>query len=100
MVLEEKTKQKPHIFSKETKKKGKFPFLASEIMGNCACPLSFHGENSHEIWIFFATQLVIISNSYHNSFLDILKRSCYIVIRFDDQIFLSVYFRYWEALEC
>ena len=54
MVLEEETKQKPDIFSEETKRKGKFPFLISEIIGNCALPLSFHGEKSYEISIFFA----------------------------------------------
>ena len=54
MVLEEETKRKPDIFSEETKRKGKFPFLISEIIGNCALPLRFHGENSHEISIFFA----------------------------------------------
>ena len=39
---------------KKTKRKGKVPFVTAEIIGNWAFPLSFHGENSHEILIFFA----------------------------------------------
>ena len=54
MVLEGETWQQLEIFSKEIKRKGKFPFLTSEIIGNGAFPLSFHGENSHEILMFFA----------------------------------------------
>ena len=34
---------------KETKRKGNFPFLTSEIIGNGAFLLNFQGENSHEI---------------------------------------------------
>ena len=48
------------IFSEETMRKGKFPFLTSEIIGNCAFPLSFHGKNSHEILIFFAVLSEVI----------------------------------------
>ena len=54
MVLEEETQQKLEISSEKTTRKGKFPFHASEILGNCAFPLSFHRENSNEILIFFA----------------------------------------------
>ena len=54
MVLEEETQQKLEISSEKTTRKGKFPFYASEILGNCAFPLSFHRENSNEILIFFA----------------------------------------------
>ena len=54
MVLEEETQQKLEISSEKTTRKGKFPFHASEIIGNCPFPLSFHRENSHEILIFFA----------------------------------------------
>ena len=54
MVLEEETQQKLEISSERTTRKGKFPFHASEILGNCAFPLSFHRENSNEILIFFA----------------------------------------------
>ena len=54
MLLEEETWQKLEISSEKTKRKGKFPSLRSEIIGNCAFPLCFHGENSHEILIFFA----------------------------------------------
>ena len=42
------------IFSEETARKGKFPIFISEIIGNGAFSLSFHGENSTEILIFFA----------------------------------------------
>ena len=59
MVLEEETQQKLEISSEETTRKGKFPFHASEILGNCAFPLSFHRENSNEILIFFAVKLRI-----------------------------------------
>ena len=55
MVLKEETKQKPRIFFEE-KRKGNFPFLKFEVIGNCAFPLSFHGENSDEILIFFAVK--------------------------------------------
>ena len=58
IVLEEKTKQKSGIFSEETKRKQKFSFLTSEIIGNRAFPLSVHGEYSHEILIFFDVALV------------------------------------------
>ena len=54
MVLEEEAQQKLEISSEETTRKGKFPFHASEILGNCAFPLSFHRENCDEILIFFA----------------------------------------------
>ena len=54
MVLEEETQQKLEISSEKTTRKGKFPFYASEILGNCAFPLSFYRENSNEILIFFA----------------------------------------------
>ena len=54
MVLEEETQQKLEISSEKTTRTGKFPFHTSEIKGNCAFPLSFHGENYHEILIFFA----------------------------------------------
>ena len=53
MVLEEETQQKLEISSEKTTRKGKFPFHASEIIGNCAFPLSFHRKNSNEILIFF-----------------------------------------------
>ena len=56
MVLEEETQQKLEISSEKTTRKGKFPFYASEILGNCAFPLSFHRENSNEILIFFAVE--------------------------------------------
>ena len=56
MVLEEETQQKLEISSEETTRKGKFPFHASEILGNCAFPLSFHREISNEILIFFAVR--------------------------------------------
>ena len=54
MVLEEETQQKLESSFVKTKGKGKFPFVTSEIIGNCAFPLSLLGENSHEILIFFA----------------------------------------------
>ena len=54
MVLEEETQQKLEISSEKTTRNGKFPFHTSEILGNCAFPLSFLGENSREIFIFFA----------------------------------------------
>ena len=63
MVLEEETKQKPGIISEETKRKGKFPFLTSEIIGNCAFPQSFHEENSREILMCF----VVIMKETHIS---------------------------------
>ena len=60
MVLEEETQQKLEISSEKTTRKGKFPFYASEILGNCAFPLSFHRENSNEILIFFA----VLNNTF------------------------------------
>ena len=54
MVFEEETQQKLEISSEKTTRNGKFPFHTSEVIGNCAFPLSFNGENSHEILIFFA----------------------------------------------
>ena len=51
---EEETLQEPEMFSEATKGKGKFPFFTSEIIENGAFPLSFQGENSHAILIFFA----------------------------------------------
>ena len=59
MVLEEETQQKLEISSEKTTRKGKFPFHVSDILGNCAFPLSFHRENSNEILIFFAVNLEI-----------------------------------------
>ena len=59
MVLEEETQQQLEISSEKTTRKGKFPFHASEIIGNCAFPLSFHRENSHEILIFFAVDTTV-----------------------------------------
>ena len=44
-------------------RKGKFSFFTSEIIGNCAFPLSFHGKNSHEILIFFAATAKFLSNN-------------------------------------
>ena len=61
MVLEEETQQKLEISSEKTTRNGKFPFHTSEIKGNCAFPLSFHGENYHEILIFFAMRLACLS---------------------------------------
>ena len=42
MVLERETLQKQDIFSEEPKRKGKFQFLTSEIIGSGASPLSLH----------------------------------------------------------
>ena len=71
MVLEEETQQKLEISSEETTRKGKFPFHASEILGNCAFPLSFHRENCNEILIFFAVflQLFLVLNELTPLFL-------------------------------
>ena len=59
MELEEETQQKLEISFVKTKGKGKFPFVTSEIIGNCAFHLSLLGENSHEILIFFAVNWLI-----------------------------------------
>ena len=57
-VLKEETQQKLEISSDKTTRNGKFPFHTSEIIGNCAFPLSFRGENSHEILIFFTKRML------------------------------------------
>ena len=40
-------------------RKGKFPCFTSEIIGNCAFPLTFHCKNYHEILIFCAVDNTI-----------------------------------------